>query len=376
MALNLNALKNIPVASLDSLKIENIPVPVTTTPSSNKISLSKIVPSTTSANTTSATEKIPSTGPKISLMKLKQDSQGTIPTSQLIQEPLLEKVEQEITIIEIADQTEKNQDISQVLPLEIEWQESFQSIFSNVESETVISEEEIIPEQVSRKELFPNFHIANELGLDDDILNLNLDSDGIIKDHEDFPATTKEVTQVKMVDVTDSNTDMQEIIEIQIPIAETVNAEEVELIDITTENMIANPPVITPEYVAEVKTELSEQRRAGFRFFRQKKTKIMAGVSFLIVSISAGILFSSSFLSTDLQKSGKSNIQEVIKNTTPAPVIIDNTTSGATSEPIISTTENSNYKIGIDYTITKNTKKNVSTRKIPETLTGAEIPTP
>lgn len=179
-----------------------------------------------------------------------------------------------------------------------------------------------------------------------------------------------------MVDVTDSNTDMQEIIEIQIPIAETVNAEEVELIDITTENMIANPPVITPEYVAEVKTELSEQRRAGFRFFRQKKTKIMAGVSFLIVSISAGILFSSSFLSTDLQKSGKSNIQEVIKNTTPAPVIIDNTTSGATSEPIISTTENSNYKIGIDYTITKNTKKNVSTRKIPETLTGAEIPTP
>lgn len=120
MALNLNALKNIPVASLDSLKIENIPVPVTTTPSSNKISLSKIVPSTTSANTTSATEKIPSTGPKISLMKLKQDSQGTIPTSQLIQEPLLEKVEQEITIIEIADQTEKNQDISQVLPLEIE----------------------------------------------------------------------------------------------------------------------------------------------------------------------------------------------------------------------------------------------------------------
>ena len=58
---------------------------------------------------------------------------------------------------------------------------------------------------------------------------------------------------------------------------------------------------LTPEYVAEVKTELSEGRRAGFRFFLQRKSKIIAGVSFVLIS-SIALIFSGSFLSTDIQK--------------------------------------------------------------------------
>jgi len=52
-----------------------------------------------------------------------------------------------------------------------------------VETEAIPSEEEIILEQTPSKEFFPNFHISNELGLDNDLLNLNLDSNEIIKDH-------------------------------------------------------------------------------------------------------------------------------------------------------------------------------------------------
>ena len=196
---------------------------------------------------------------------------------------------------------------------------------------------------------------------------------------------------------TEMSPEVIEIAEIQIPIAETINTEKIEPIETTTVSITETPAttetldvntsveapensIITPEHVAEVKTELSEQRRAGFRFFVQKKTKIMAGVSFLIVSISAGVLFSSSFLSTDIQKSGKSNIQEVIKNAPVIPVATEEMASGAITETIISTdtlpAEIVNYEAGIDYAIIKNTKKNISTRKIPETLTGAEIPTP
>ena len=47
----------------------------------------------------------------------------------------------------------------------------------------------------------------------------------------------------------------------------------------STETVVTEAVSVTPEYVAEVKTELSEGRRAGFRFLVQKKTKIIAGVT-------------------------------------------------------------------------------------------------
>jgi len=145
-----------------------------------------------------------------------------------------------------------------------------------------------------------------------------------------------------------------------------------------TSEKIPEDILITPEYVAEVKTELSEQRRAGFRFFVQKNTKIMAGVSFLIIAI--GVFFSSSLFSTDIQKSRKSNIQEVIKNTPVPPVVTENTTSGAISEPVISTDvfplESTNYEAGRDYTIIKNTKKNIPRNSVVESVPNAEVPTP
>jgi hypothetical protein len=43
----------------------------------------------------------------------------------------------------------------------------------------------------------------------------------------------------------------------------------------TVNKEVSNNEVST-EHVAEVKTELSEQRKAGFRFFVQKKKKIIA----------------------------------------------------------------------------------------------------
>ncbi len=134
-------------------------------------------------------------------------------------------------------------------------------------------------------------------------------------------------------------------------------------------------PIITQEYVAEVKAELSEGRRAGFRFFVQNKTKIIAGVGVLF-SISAIAMFSGSFLSVDIEKSGKSNIQETIVNTPPVDV------SPSDLEPILPPVMEvesdilPSYEIGRDYSITKNTKKNIQNKTPQDTFTGAEIPTP
>lgn len=220
MALNLNALKNIPVASLDSPKVENIPVPVAPAPSSNKISLQKISAGMEIPKAIVSNEKISANGPKISLMKLKQDSQGETPTPSPVQEIVVEKVEREMSIAEIAEQAEKNQNIEAKTPitdditeialieeisissieestsisdsitLEIESENKTQeegeeahSIFSNTDEEIVATKEETILEQTPSKEFFPNFHISNEMGLDDDILNLNLDGNTIIQEH-------------------------------------------------------------------------------------------------------------------------------------------------------------------------------------------------
>lgn len=77
--------------------------------------------------------------------------------------------------------------------------------------------------------------------------------------------------------------------------------------------------ILTPEYVAEVKTELSEGRRAGFRFFTQRKTKIMAGISLVVLSVSAITLLSGTFLSNSMQKTGKGNVQETLHSEVSNP---------------------------------------------------------
>lgn len=143
----------------------------------------------------------------------------------------------------------------------------------------------------------------------------------------------------------------------------------------------------TPEYVAEVKAELSEQRRAGFRFFAQKKTKIMAG-SLITLSLVAIALLSSPFLSESIQKSGKTNIQETIKNGTMGPIEasggtdVENTgtsavtpTGSVTTAPI-SPVEITSYEIGRDYSVAKNTKKNTRTKTSSGATSGTGAPTP
>ncbi|MDD2891845.1 MAG: hypothetical protein PHQ95_02665, partial [Candidatus Gracilibacteria bacterium] len=138
--------------------------------------------------------------------------------------------------------------------------------------------------------------------------------------------------------------------------------------------------VITPEYVAEVKTELSEGRRAGFRFFVKNNKKIIAGVGVLF-SISAIALFSSSFFGADIQKSGKSNIQEVSNiqpDVTGDELLSDTSETGTISQPETATipVETPNYELGRDYNIVKNTKKNIQTKKSIPTTSEEETLTP
>lgn len=249
--------------------------------------------------------------------------------------------------------------IIETVPLEPVTEDSkeSQSIFLSEEVEEIKdlkSENKGVGEM---KEFFPNFHVSDELDLDEDLLDLQ---DFVtIKEHE--PITSQETIN------SIANMDLP-------PVSEAMSTITI------PEEISDNIEMITPEYVAEVKTELSENRRAGFRFFIQKKTKIIASVSLVVISALALTLFSDSFLSTDMQKSGKSNIQEIVKNPTlestniPEPVELSETAIEVTpvEETVLPSAEKIGYEAGRDYSVTKNTKKNVSSR----TLSGTEIPTP
>lgn len=248
--------------------------------------------------------------------------------------------------------------VIEIMPLEPVTEDSkeSQSIFLNDKDDKIQdrkSEDEKVGEM---KEFFPNFHVSDQLDLDEDLLDLQ---DFVtIKEHS--PVTSQEAIN----SIVNDNLP---------PISEAMPTITI------PEEISDNIEMITPEYVAEVKTELSENRRAGFRFFIQKKTKIIAGVSLVVVSALVLTLFSDSLLSTDIQKSGKSNIQETIKNTPPAQVAIPvpiATPETTHIETIIPSGENASYEMGRDYSITKNTKKNIRSKPSSSTSSGAEIPTP
>lgn len=172
-----------------------------------------------------------------------------------------------------------------------------------------------VSEKQETKEFFPKFQIAKEMHLDKDLWDL----ENLIATKEQqvggttpeetasiIPATECVLMKVESLDTDTSDSDSLLIQKDEKMAEETITP----LPEVSLEKSIAP----SSEYVAEVKAELSEQRRAGFRFFIQKKTKIIAGISLLILSISAVTFFSGSLLPDDIQKSGKTNIQEGISD--------------------------------------------------------------
>lgn len=273
---------------------------------------------------------------------------------------------------------------------------------SGIEEVEEIKQEKIAGNTES-KEFFPNFQIARTVDIDMDLTDLQ-DMVTIEEGQQESavsqesPSLVIEETAIQepavihpekaaTEDIVSVHSEKTEAVQDTTPVpAEKSSIEEIPEI-IATEEPTKNNTVITPEYVAEVKTELSEQRRAGFRFFTQKKTKIMAGMSLVILSISAVALFSGSLLSTDIQKSGKSDIHGTIENTAPEvedsnaetiPTLPVQSETGATENATGTMTDTtvSNYELGRDYNIRKNTKKNIRSAKPNLMLTGTEMPTP
>lgn len=159
-----------------------------------------------------------------------------------------------------------------------------ETVYSSEESQSIILIEEKLEtkdgEQENTKtpeikEFFPNFQITDTMNLDEDLLDLQ---DFVtIKDHQKpiidtgSILITEEISPIE-VSVEASPVSSGESIIIQ----EITDISPVESSSEILSEESSNNIVVTPEYVAEVKTELSEARRAGFRFFLQKKTKIMA----------------------------------------------------------------------------------------------------
>ena len=249
-------------------------------------------------------------------------------------------------------------------------------------SETKEENQEIFKIADTTKELFPNFHIANDLRIDEGLLDMQdtltidegekavsseketiLEGDKEIVSEAEIPfqkEETEEITAVVSIEETEDSQKTEEA-----PVTEIVSAE----------SPAEEPSPISlssAEYVAEVKTELSEQRRAGFRFFMHKKTKILAGVSFVLLSVSAMAFFSGSLFSIDMQKSGKSNIQEtaILEPTNTVTAEVENIVENTEVVPVIATPS---YEIGRDYSVTKNKKKNIQSKSSSGVLN--DIPT-
>lgn len=163
-------------------------------------------------------------------------------------------------------------------------------------------------EVMETKEFFPNFQIIDTMNFDEDLLDLQ---DFItIKEHQEPIVSAESILMTETISPEEVSMNTSPIIideESRVMHAVEIISPEESNLEIKSAVIISEEPsnnsIITPEYIAEVKTELSEGRRAGFRFFVQKKTKIMAGIGLVVLSISAIALFSGSFLGENIQKS-------------------------------------------------------------------------
>lgn len=397
MSLNLSSLKNI------SAKLTNNPqekdhaetcttkIPLLTLEKKSEVKNSAITPS----------EMQSGGAPKISLMKLKQAS--GIETSPILEKEKTNETEPVTEIMMGEEESEKNKTIlstpeqgdqeevfsvlkQEPIPLssgEVIITEELMS--SSEKPESILTIEESLP---AGKEFFPNFQVSGKFDLEEDLLSLgeplyiNKIAEPVVS--EEFTLSpSPEDTQMEEIEVAPVSLE-EEALSVPEEITKTEaitplqeeSLEEIVVIDVPKETLHEEIiQDVTPEYVREVKADLSEGRRAGFRFFVQKKTKIIAGVGAVLLSLSAIAFFSGSLFLSDVEKSGKSNIQERAEtlqtevvaekpSETPLPVVAEN--------PIVET----NYEMGRDYTVTKNTKKNIRKNTTENSFSGTETPTP
>lgn len=159
-----------------------------------------------------------------------------------------------------------------------------ETIHSSEESQSIILIEEKLETKDGEqeniktpetKEFFPNFQITDTMDLDKDLLDLQ---DFVtIKDHQESIIDTVSILITKEISPIEISVEASPISsEESIIIQEITDISPVESSAEILSEESSNNVIFTPEYVAEVKTELSEGRRAGFRFFLQRKTKIMA----------------------------------------------------------------------------------------------------
>lgn len=450
MGLNLNSLKNLPSAGTTESSIKENAPSAATASQTGAVSAQDIQVAKESLVVKEQTSPAPASGPKISLMKLKKASgmETVAPAPVEVvakEEKSVAELEKELlreepkSIVSMADQaaetspstvsdTKSEEAVTDIpspaesIALDTDTQEMSESL-SIMDAEVPESEqakEEASLVQEEPKEFFPNFHITDGMKLDDDLVDLE---DLItIKEHDGDEAQTIDATSiVSIADTTDTATIKEEVLDIveisenTVPAIsaveevatpssiESVSTEVSETPSSVGEEVINTPAAITPEYVAEVKIELSEQRRGGFRFFSQNKTKIVAGFG-IVLSLSVVAFFSNSLMPTDVETIGKSNVQEgdreptvpveapiketendpAIDPTVPAEIPADADPAIPTetpvdiipSVPVVVAPETPDYEIGKDYNVTKNTKKNVRSKATINTASGAEMPTP
>lgn len=359
------------------------------------------------ATATAAETPASSWMPKISLMKLKEFSSHeqveSIPTP--IQAP-----EEVMNIVEEAESISQEIPTSEVsTSLIIEdigatKADSGESIFSTevqeeVKEEVVAQESEIKSEE--KKEFFPSLNLMEDFSISDDLLGIK---DMSIKTEE--PAVTPTIIEEEIVQQAEEVIETPSVIvEESQTIAETtdIEPETQEVVTMIEERVPTTPE--KAEYVQEVKNELSEQRKWGFRFFAKKKASVLAWIG-IITTFSLIGLFSAGFFSTAVP-SGKSNIQEAVQPTTPdevtqnipesteivptpeetqttPEVVTEPEVTPTTTTPVQETVESipeatevtpvvtqttpettesvsttTTYEAGRDYTVIKNTKKNL-----------------
>lgn len=384
MALNLDSLKNLSTSPVDTPEKTHT---LWIAHASQEVTAHNSAPETVTMSPSShSVEETSSMRPRLSLMKLKKASSGDV--SDVVPEAIVDnslsdnlsvaelekwftsqvKTEEDVIISEKIEESEILP-IPEISPISAQVEEipstpkedsiGSQSIVIGGEEWEALDAEQV---PVEPKELFPNFRISSTVQLDDDLLDFQ---DVITSNTFEAPAEALPKQSVAL-DVEVPLTIQEESVsqdEEKATIQEVVSEDVVNTETIEPTETVS----ITPEYVAEIKTELSEGRRAGFRFLMQKKTKIIAGMT-VVFSLSLIAIISGSLFSNDVHKTGKSNVQEV-QNVVPAIV----STTGSQVAPGV---EPAGYEMGRDYSVTKNTKKNVRSKPLDNTLSGSGTPTP
>lgn len=120
-----------------------------------------------------------------------------------------------------------------------------------------------ITEEIEQKEFFPNFQIMDTMNLDEDLLDLQ---DFItIKEHQEPITSVESILITETISPEEVSMSTSPIIideeNVVMHAVETISPEESNL-EMKSAVIISGEPsgntIITPEYIAEVKTELSE----------------------------------------------------------------------------------------------------------------------